>query len=62
MQLHHLTHGQRSDGDSLHLLVMDLHKAINQLAAELASEVIDGAHVWQIEDADRPLIQAFMRG
>lgn len=60
--LRSLTHGQRTEGDSLHLLIMDLHKAINHLAAELASEVIDGAHVWQIDEADRPLIQAFMRG
>lgn len=48
--------------DSLHLLIMDLHKAINRLAADLASEVIDGAHVWQLADDDRPLVEAFMRG
>jgi uncharacterized protein Yka (UPF0111/DUF47 family) len=57
-----LTSGKRGKDDSLHLLVMDLHKAINHLAAELSSENIDGAHVWQIEDADRPRIVAFMRG
>lgn len=48
--------------DSLHLLIMDLHKAINRLAADLASEVIAGAHVWQLADDDRPLVEAFMRG
>ncbi len=57
-----LTHGDRQRGDSLHLLVMDLHKQINALSSELATEDIDGAHAWQVHDDDRPLIQAFMRG
>lgn len=65
-----LTHGHRpkagapwrAEDDSLHLLVMDLHKQLNHLAAHLASEVIDGAHVWQLQEADRPLVAAFMRG
>ncbi|HEX5356423.1 MAG TPA: phosphate transport regulator [Aquabacterium sp.] len=61
-QLHSLTHGDRHAGDSVHLLIMDLHKQINHLAASLASEVIDGAHVWQLNDDDRPLVSAFMRG
>ena len=41
---------------------MDLHKQLNVMASEIATENLDGAHVWQIEDADRPLIRAFMRG
>jgi uncharacterized protein Yka (UPF0111/DUF47 family) len=61
-QLHALTHGQRKNGDSLHLLIMDLHKQINKLAAEMAGEVIDGAHVWHLEDSDRTLVRAFMQG
>lgn len=61
-QLHKLTHGQREEGDSLHILIMDLHKQINRLAAELASEVIAGAHVWQLQDGDRELVAAFMDG
>jgi uncharacterized protein Yka (UPF0111/DUF47 family) len=61
-QLHLLTHGKRHGEDSLHLLVMDLHKAINGLASELASEVIYGAHVWHLLDEDRPLVSAFMHG
>ena len=61
-QLHALTSGKRGKDDSLHLLVMDLHKALNRLAAELSSETIDGAHVWQVDAADRPRIAAFMRG
>lgn len=61
-QLHALTHGQRHDGDSLHLLIMDLHKQINKLASEMASEVIDGAHVWHLLDSDCALVSAFMQG
>jgi uncharacterized protein Yka (UPF0111/DUF47 family) len=61
-QLRSLTHGNRGESDSLHLLVMDLHKQLNQLSASLASEIIDGAHVWQIEDEDRARVAAFMRG
>ncbi len=57
-----LTHGDRKQGDSFHLLVMDLHKALNALASELATENLDGAHVWQIAETDRPLIRAFMLG
>ena len=57
-----LTHGDRQRGDSLHLLVMDLHKQINALSGEMATEDVDGAHTWQVQDDDRPLIRAFMRG
>jgi uncharacterized protein Yka (UPF0111/DUF47 family) len=58
-----LTHGQSGVADSLHLLVMDLHKAINRLAARLATQAIDGAHVWQLDDARDPQqVAAFMRG
>ena len=41
---------------------MDLHKQLNTMAVAVATEDVDGAHVWQVEDADRPLIRAFMRG
>ncbi len=61
-QIEELTHGRRGEGDSLHLLVMDLHKRINKLSAELASEVIDGANVWELQPQDRPRVAAFMRG
>lgn len=57
-----LTSGKRGGEDSFHLLVMDLHKALNRLAAEVSSETIDGAHVWSLKAADRPLVAAFMRG
>ncbi len=57
-----ITSANRAAGDSLHILVMDLHKAINRLQAGLAEESIDGARVWRIDSADRPLIRAFMSG
>jgi uncharacterized protein Yka (UPF0111/DUF47 family) len=60
--LNDLTHGNRHGSDSFHLLVMDLHKQLNTMAVAVATEDVDGAHVWQVEDADRPLIRAFMRG
>jgi uncharacterized protein Yka (UPF0111/DUF47 family) len=57
-----LTQGRRGEGDSLHLLVMDLHKQINKLSGELATEVIDGANVWELQPQDRARVAAFMRG
>ena len=63
-ELSSLMHGQRSRGDSLHITIMDLHKALNSLAAELSTDVIDGAHCWQLAEdgSDRPRVEAFMRG
>ena len=61
-RLRALTSGKRGQEDSFHILVMDLHKALNELAAELSDEVLDGAHVWQLPEAMRPLVAAFMRG
>jgi len=72
-QLRMLTSGKREnkrrhgsdksvDGDSVHLLVMDLHKQLNQLAGTLSNETIDGAHVWQLLPADHARVEAFMRG
>ena len=57
-ELTSLTHGSRKDGDSLHLLIMDLHKRLNVLAGEIATETINGAHVWQIHDTDRGGVHA----
>ncbi|WP_315769391.1 MULTISPECIES: hypothetical protein [unclassified Bradyrhizobium] len=48
--------------DSLHRLVMDLHKALNGLAASQSEAVIAGAHVFGIQDSDRAPIASFMRG
>ncbi len=54
--------GAREESDSLHRLVMDLHKDLNRLAADCAEETIDGAHVYGLTNDDRPVIVAFMRG
>ena len=62
--LDHLTHGRRDRGDSLHLLVMDLHRGLNRLAARLDGKNIAGASTWQLaEDGhDDAVVEAFMRG
>ena len=57
-----LTALSEGDGDSLHRLIMDLHKALNRLAAAHAEEVLAGAHVYALLPEDRPAVEAFMRG
>lgn len=57
-----ITSGKREAGDSLHLLVMDAHKALNRLQVELAAEDVDGAAVYGIDESDRAAIKAFMAG
>ncbi|MEW5966712.1 MAG: hypothetical protein AB1720_06890 [Pseudomonadota bacterium] len=61
-QIHAIASGDRAAGDSLHLLVMDMHRALNALQASLASETISGCRAYGIRDADRALIAAFMEG
>jgi hypothetical protein len=48
--------------DSLHGLVMDLHKALNRIAAALSEEDVDGARAWRLEKEDKIRVAAFMRG
>ncbi len=57
-----LTCAFQGDADSLHRLVMDLHKALNAMLADLTEEHLDGASLYHIEDTDRPVIAAFMAG
>jgi len=57
-----LTSGRRDEGDSLHVLVMDLHKELNRLQEQLASESIAGAQVYGLREEDRPRVAAFMAG
>ncbi len=57
-----ITSGQRERGDSLHLLIMDLHRELNRLQQKLATESIDGACVYSIREEDRALVSAFMAG
>jgi uncharacterized protein Yka (UPF0111/DUF47 family) len=57
-----ITRARHDKGDSVHQIVMDLHKALNTMQAEVAEERLDGAAVYGIEENDRPLITAFMAG
>ena len=61
-QLKKLTTLAKSDGDSLHRLIMDLHKSLNSLAAGYAQEQVSGAHAYGLVAQDRPAVEAFMRG
>lgn len=61
-QIARLTGLADRDGDSLHRLIMDLHKDLNSLAAAHAEEVLAGAHVYALLPEDRSAIEAFMRG
>ena len=57
-----ITSADRQADDSLHLLVMDVHKALNRLQAEIATETIGGAKAYAIGADDRALVEAFMAG
>ena len=57
-----ITSARRDAGDSLHLLVMDAHRALNRLQAQVATDTLDGAMVYGLADADRDLVGAFMAG
>jgi len=48
--------------DSLHRLVMDLHKELNALQTALAEESVDGAAAYALAPEDRPRVAAFMAG
>jgi hypothetical protein len=57
-----MTVGDRSGEDSLHLLVMDLHKGLNRLQSLLSTEQVDGAMTYLLNDDDRSRVKAFMAG
>jgi uncharacterized protein Yka (UPF0111/DUF47 family) len=61
-QVQQLAQGERERGDSVHIIVMDAHKALNRLQARIATESIDGASAYGLADSDRPLVAAFMAG
>lgn len=48
--------------DSLHLIVLDAHRALSSLAEQLAGETVDGARVHGLAPGDEDLVRAFMRG
>jgi uncharacterized protein Yka (UPF0111/DUF47 family) len=57
-----LTGVTQQGSDSLHRLVMDLHKALNRLAADCAEEIVAGAHVFGLRPDDRRPVESFMHG
>lgn len=57
-----LTGVSQEGADSLHRLVMDLHKALNKVAASCCEEVVAGAHAFGLRTEDRAPIESFMRG
>jgi uncharacterized protein Yka (UPF0111/DUF47 family) len=57
-----LTGVTQQGSDSLHRLVMDLHKALNRLAADCAEEIVAGAHVFGLGPDDRAPVESFMHG
>ena len=48
--------------DTAHHLAVDLHGELNRLQSSVSAETIDSARVYAIDEADRPLVRAFMRG
>ncbi len=48
--------------DSEHLLIMDVHKALNRLEAETAVEMLAGARVHGLGAVEKRQVEAFMRG
>jgi uncharacterized protein Yka (UPF0111/DUF47 family) len=57
-----MTSGSRAAGDSLHLVVMDAHHAINALQATTATESVGGAKTHNLSGRGRRLVEAFMAG
>lgn len=57
-----LTSAAQDAGDTLHRLVMDLHKALNRLAVGCSEENLAGARVFGLQSEDRVPVESFMRG
>ena len=57
-----ITSGETDGRDSIHLFVMDLHRALNRLQTELSKETIDGAMTYMLGEGDDKHIRAFMAG
>jgi uncharacterized protein Yka (UPF0111/DUF47 family) len=49
-------------GDSLHRLIMDVHRALNALATMHAQELVAGARTYGLTPDDKAAVEAFMRG
>ena len=57
-----LTATRPSGGDSMHLLIMDAHRALNRLQAQIATSTVEGAAVYGLSGDDHGLVAAFMAG
>jgi uncharacterized protein Yka (UPF0111/DUF47 family) len=57
-----LTLGTPDHGDSVHLLIMDMHRSLNRLQAEIATDNVDGALTYGLRAVERSLVVAFMKG
>ncbi len=62
LMINQIISANRDGSDSLHILVMDLHKELNNLQSIISNESIGGAKVYAIQEQDRDLINAFMSG
>lgn len=60
--IHQIAAADQTGSDSLHLLVMDLHRSLNALQASLSNETIDGAMTYMLGEGDDELVRAFMKG
>ena len=41
---------------------MDAHRALNRMQTDIATEILDGASVYRLNEEDRPLVASFMTG
>lgn len=57
-----LTSADKEKRDSIHLLVVDLHKVINALQGKFYPEAVEGAKTYGLQDRDRELVRVFMNG
>jgi uncharacterized protein Yka (UPF0111/DUF47 family) len=54
--------GEPAAGDSVHLLIMDMHKALNRLQGEIATVNVEGALTYGLRSEDRIFVASFMKG
>jgi len=52
----------RRGDDTVHQLVMDLHRALNALQAQVPVHDVAGASTWGLTEADERLVTVFMEG
>jgi uncharacterized protein Yka (UPF0111/DUF47 family) len=57
-----ITAGEKGGPDSLHVLLMDMHKSLNTLQKLISTETIAGAMTYNLREPDKDLVVAFMSG